>query len=170
MKRINADSFLGLQFMMLLCFSILGIKICRGNIWNRGSIQVTDVTEVCICREWGMFFLNTRTPWWDGSVIYGNNNDRMRRVRTFKDVELKIWNDGLLEYDGKGIPISGDVRNCWAGFSLLQALFVKEHDAVCDMLKVHHPDFDDERLYQHARLVTSAIIAKIHTIDWTVEL
>ena len=33
-----------------------------------------------------------------------------------------------------------------------------------------YPDFDDEQLYRHARLVTSAVIAKIHTIDWTVEL
>ncbi|KAF5734551.1 alpha-dioxygenase 2 [Tripterygium wilfordii] len=114
--------------------------------------------------------LNTRTPWWDGSVIYGNNEDGMRRVRTFKDGKLKISEDGLLEHDEKGIPISGDVRNCWAGFTLLQALFVKEHNAVCDMLKEHYPDFDDEKLYRHARLVTSAVIAKIHTIDWTVEL
>ena len=38
------------------------------------------------------------------------------------------------------------------------------------MLKVLHPAFDDERFYRHARLVTSAVIAKIHTIDWTVEL
>ncbi|KAI9114063.1 hypothetical protein K1719_015314 [Acacia pycnantha] len=114
--------------------------------------------------------LNTRTPWWDGSVIYGNNEKGMTRVRTFKDGKLRISEDGLLEHDEKGIPISGDVRNCWAGFSLLQALFVKEHNAVCDMLKAHYPDFDDEQLYRHARLVTSAVIAKIHTIDWTVEL
>ncbi|XAR68387.1 hypothetical protein NMG60_11003488 [Bertholletia excelsa] len=115
-------------------------------------------------------FLNTRTPWWDGSVIYGNNEDGMGRVRTFKDGKLKISAAGLLEHDEKGIPVSGDVRNCWAGFSLLQALFVKEHNTVCDMLKENYPDLDDEKLYRHARLVTSAIIAKIHTIDWTVEL
>ncbi|KAG2664628.1 hypothetical protein I3760_16G091300 [Carya illinoinensis] len=114
--------------------------------------------------------LNTRTPWWDGSVIYGNNNEGMKRVRTFKDGKLKISEDGLLQHDEKGIPISGDVRNCWAGFSLLQALFVKEHNAICDMLKVHYPDLVDEQLYRNARLVTSAVIAKIHTIDWTVEL
>ncbi|KDP41121.1 hypothetical protein JCGZ_03612 [Jatropha curcas] len=114
--------------------------------------------------------LNTRTPWWDGSVVYGNNEDGVRRVRTFKDGKLKIGEDGLLEHDEKGIPISGDVRNCWAGFSLLQALFVKEHNAVCDMLKEKYPEFDDEELYRYARLVTSAVIAKIHTIDWTVEL
>ncbi|MFS7962141.1 putative hem peroxidase superfamily, hem peroxidase, animal-type [Helianthus anomalus] len=115
-------------------------------------------------------FLNSRTPWWDGSVIYGNNEDGMGKVRAYTDGKLKIARDGLLEHDDKGIPISGDVRNCWAGFSLLQALFVKEHNAICDMLKGHYPEFDDEKLYQHARLVTSAIIAKIHTIDWTVEL
>ncbi|KAI9082331.1 hypothetical protein K1719_035754 [Acacia pycnantha] len=105
--------------------------------------------------------LNTGTPWWDGSVIYGNNEKGMTRVRTFKDGKLRISEDGLLEHDEKGIPISGDVRNCWAGFSLLQPLFVKEHNAVCDMLK--HGN-------KHARLVTSAVIAKIHTIDGTVEL
>lgn len=72
----------------------------------------------------------------DGSVIYGNNNEGMKRVRTFKDGKLKISEDGLLQHDEKCIPISGDVRNCWAGYSLLQALFVKEHNAICDMLKV----------------------------------
>ncbi|XP_076900632.1 alpha-dioxygenase 2-like isoform X2 [Bidens hawaiensis] len=115
-------------------------------------------------------FLNSRTPWWDGSVIYGNNDAGMRKIRACKDGKLKIAKDGLLEHDEKGIPISGDVRNCWAGFSLLQALFVKEHNLICDMLKEHYPEFDDDKLYQHARLITSAIIAKIHTIDWTVEL
>ncbi|KAL8234669.1 hypothetical protein R6Q59_020769 [Mikania micrantha] len=114
--------------------------------------------------------LNSRTPWWDGSVIYGNNEAGLGKVRSYNDGKLKISSDGLLEHDEKGIPISGDVRNYWAGFSLLQALFVREHNAICDMLKEHYPEFDDEKLYQHARLVTSAIIAKIHTIDWTVEL
>ncbi|MBA0750504.1 hypothetical protein Gogos_001915 [Gossypium gossypioides] len=33
-----------------------------------------------------------------------------------------------------------------------------------------YPALNDEELYRHARLITSAVIAKIHTIDWTVEL
>uniref|UniRef100_A0A7N2N0D0 Uncharacterized protein n=1 Tax=Quercus lobata TaxID=97700 RepID=A0A7N2N0D0_QUELO len=81
------------------------------------------------------------------------------------DGKLKISEDGLPQHNEKGIPISGDVRNCWAGFSLLQALFVKEHNVVRDMLKVYYPDLDDEQLYRHARLVTAVVIAKIHTID-----
>ncbi|KVI04564.1 heme peroxidase [Cynara cardunculus var. scolymus] len=106
----------------------------------------------------------------DGSVIYGNDEAGMEKVRSYKDGKLKISRDGLLEHDEKGIPVSGDVRNCWAGFSLLQALFIKEHNVVCDMLKEHYPDLNDDKLYHHARLITSATIAKIHTIDWTVEL
>lgn len=114
--------------------------------------------------------LNIRTPWWDGSAIYGSNEKRLHKVRTFKDGKLKISEDGLLLHDQDGIAVSGDVRNSWAGVSILQALFVKEHNAVCDTLKREYKDLGDEELYRHARLVTSAVIAKVHTIDWTVEL
>ncbi|XVF58125.1 hypothetical protein PTKIN_Ptkin07bG0037700 [Pterospermum kingtungense] len=113
---------------------------------------------------------NIRTPWWDGSVIYGSNDKRLQKVRTFIDGKLKISEDGLLLHDEDGIPISGDIRNSWAGVSTLQALFIKEHNAVCDALKKEYPDLVEEELYRYARLVTSAVIAKIHTIDWTVEL
>ncbi|EEF44944.1 oxidoreductase, putative [Ricinus communis] len=114
--------------------------------------------------------LNIRTPWWDGSAIYGSNSEWLHKVRTFKDGKLKISKDGLLLHDPNGIAVSGDVRNSWIGVSTLQALFIKEHNAVCDALKKEYPDLDDEELYRHARLVTAAVIAKIHTIDWTVEL
>ncbi|XP_043687179.1 alpha-dioxygenase 1-like isoform X2 [Telopea speciosissima] len=115
--------------------------------------------------------LNSRTPWWDGSSIYGNNAKELGKVRTYKDGKLKISaEDGLLLHDKDGNSISGDVRNSWAGVSTFQALFVKEHNAVCDTLKKEYPHLEDEELYRHARLVTSAVIAKIHTIDWTVEL
>ncbi|KAK9119637.1 hypothetical protein Scep_017730 [Stephania cephalantha] len=114
--------------------------------------------------------LNTRTPWWDGSVIYGSNSETLSKVRSFKDGKLKISKDDLLLHDSEGIAISGDIRNSWAGVSVLQALFVKEHNAVCDALKREYSGLDDEELYRYARLVTSAVIAKIHTIDWTIEL
>ncbi|CAK7326360.1 unnamed protein product [Dovyalis caffra] len=114
--------------------------------------------------------LNIRTPWWDGSAIYGSNAKALHKVRTFKDGKLKISEDGLLLRDQDGIAVSGDVRNSWAGVSVLQALFVKEHNAVCDAIKRENKHLGDEELYRHARLVTSAVIAKVHTIDWTVEL
>lgn len=54
--------------------------------------------------------LNIRTPWWDGSAIYGSNEKRLQKVRTFKDGKLKISEDGLLLHDQDGIAVSGDVR------------------------------------------------------------
>ncbi|KAI7731161.1 hypothetical protein M8C21_006569, partial [Ambrosia artemisiifolia] len=114
--------------------------------------------------------INIRTPWWDGSAIYGSNSTKLQKLRTFKDGKLKIGEDGLLEHDKDGIPLSGDVRNGWIGLSTLQALFILEHNKICDELKKEDHTLGDEDLYRYARLVTSAVIAKIHTIDWTVEL
>ena len=51
-------------------------------------------------------------------------------------IKLKISSDGLLLPDQDGIALSGDTRNSWIGVSTLQALFIKEHDAICDTLKV----------------------------------
>nr|KAJ0220822.1 hypothetical protein LSAT_V11C200083450 [Lactuca sativa] len=102
--------------------------------------------------------------------LYGSNSKKMRQVRTFKDGKLKIEKDGLLQHNTDGLPIAGDVRNSWIGVSTLQALFILEHNAVCDALKKEYHYLEDEDLYRHARLVTSAVIAKIHTIDWTIEL
>lgn len=47
-----------------------------------------------------------------------------------------IGDDGLLLHEKNGVALLGDVRNSWAGVSILQALFVKEHNAVCDAIKV----------------------------------
>lgn len=74
----------------------------------------------------------------DSSAIYGSNSKAMDRVRTYKDGKLKLSEEtGLLLQDQDGLAISGDVRNSWVGVSALQALFIKEHNAVCDALKVN---------------------------------
>jgi len=49
----------------------------------------------------------------------------------------------------------------------MHTLFAREHNVVCDELRSHYPDLSDERVYQTARLIVSALIAKIHTVEWT---
>lgn len=73
----------------------------------------------------------------DGSAVYGSNSKAASNVRTFVDGKLKITEDGLLEHDNNGLPVAGDIRNSWIGVSTLQALFIHEHNAVCDTLKVY---------------------------------
>jgi len=72
----------------------------------------------------------------DASAVYGSNGEVLQKVRTFKDGKIKISKDGNLLHNENGTAIAGDVRNSWAGVSTLQALFIQEHNAVCDSLKV----------------------------------
>ena len=50
---------------------------------------------------------------------------------------------------------------------MLHTLFAREHNYLCDQLASKHPTWTDEQLYETAKLINSAIIAKIHTIEWT---
>ena len=55
----------------------------------------------------------------------------------------------------------------WVGLSVLHTLFAREHNAIVDRLRVDYPTADGEWLFQKARLVNAALIAKIHTVEWT---
>ena len=115
-------------------------------------------------------YINTVTHWWDLSQVYGSTEARNRQLRSGEDGKLKI-EDGRLpnEVEDKldGVDLTGFSDNYWIGLSLLHTLFSREHNAICDMLNQHHPDWDDERLFLTARLINSALSAKIHTIEWT---
>ncbi|KAK1316147.1 Alpha-dioxygenase 1 [Acorus calamus] len=128
-----------------------------------------EVASQCPLKKF-RFYKTKEVPTGDGSAIYGSDAKKNAQVRTFKNGKLKIADSGLLQHGQDGIAISGDVRNSWAGVSTLQALFIREHNVVCDAIKSENPFLNDEELYRHARLVIAAVIAKIHTIDWTVEL
>src|SRR5690554_4224576 len=50
---------------------------------------------------------------------------------------------------------------------MLHQLFTLEHNAIADRLKSRYPDKDDQWLYDKACLINSALMAKIHTVEWT---
>uniref|UniRef100_A0A0E0J9Z6 Alpha-dioxygenase 1 n=1 Tax=Oryza nivara TaxID=4536 RepID=A0A0E0J9Z6_ORYNI len=141
---------------------------------DTGQIEITAPKEVaneCPLKSFKFHPTKELPTNSDGiKIVYGNNEERAEKLRTYVDGKLVIGDDGLLLHKENGVALSGDIRNSWAGVSILQALFVKEHNAVCDAIKEEHPNLSDEELYRYAKLVTSAVIAKVHTIDWTVEL
>ncbi|MFI6813657.1 peroxidase family protein [Nonomuraea sp. NPDC050328] len=111
-------------------------------------------------------FENTVTHWWDGSQLYGSDERTCRELRTGEDGRMRV-EDGRLPLGPLGLDLTGFSDNYWVGLSLLHTLFVKEHNAICAHLRRAHPRWGDERLFQTARLVNAAVMAKIHTIDWT---
>src|SRR3954447_8464791 len=114
-------------------------------------------------------FGNTETHWWDGSQLYGSTQEKQDAVRTFEDGKLKIGeNDRLLpDPHEAGIDLTGFSENWWFGLSCLHALFTKEHNAICDVLKKENPRWDDQRLFDTAWLINAALMAKIHTVERT---
>ncbi|MCY7304758.1 MAG: tetratricopeptide repeat protein [Rhodoferax sp.] len=111
--------------------------------------------------------INEVTHWWDGSQIYGSDQATQDRLRSHVGGKMRLQADGRLPQDSKGVEDTGFTRNWWVGMSMLHTLFVREHNAICDHLAEAHPDWDDNTLFNVARLINAAVMAKIHTLEWT---
>ena len=106
--------------------------------------------------------------WWDGSQLYGRTEEISGRIRAYENGKLRVTDDGLLPLDLQdGLDLRDVYGNHWLGLEVLNTLFSLEHNAICDRLRADHPTWNDEQLYQRARLVNGALQAKIHTVDWT---
>ncbi|MBE9128543.1 MULTISPECIES: peroxidase family protein [unclassified Coleofasciculus] len=113
-------------------------------------------------------FQNVETHWWDASQVYGSNPETIDKLRSHVDGKMIIGEDGLLPIDAEnGIDKVGNPENWWIGMSLMHTLFVKEHNTICDHLKQEYSDWKDDKLFNHARLINAALLAKIHTVEWT---
>ena len=126
--------------------------------------------------------LNARFPpnrsknpmWWDGSQVYGESLEETLRLRRngsgnlCPQGKLALDENGFLPLDpATGISSSGLTDNWWLGLELLHTLFAKEHNAICDRLHAAEPQLTDQEIFETARLVNCAIMAKIHTVEWT---
>ncbi|KAH7412011.1 heme peroxidase [Phaeosphaeria sp. MPI-PUGE-AT-0046c] len=116
-------------------------------------------------------YKNTNTHWWDGSQIYGSSETRTTELRLgaengklFVDAQKIVT---FLPRDDAGIPQTGFNTNWWLGLEILHTLFVLEHNTICDALQRAYPDWSSEKLFNTARLANCALMAKIHTTEWT---
>lgn len=132
-------------------------------------------------KKQGRTFRNQVTHWWDGSQLYGSSQEQQNIVRGIGQPGHqpgKVLVKGakkLLPTGSDGIAITGFNQNWWLGLELMHHLFVLEHNAIVDMLMKEYPlwksqlsakDYDN-KLFNTARLINSALIAKIHTVEWT---
>ena len=112
-------------------------------------------------------YLNEVTHWWDGSQIYGSSEEKAKQLRTGEDGKMRLNEKGQLPVGKDGIEETGFSRNWTLGLATMHTMFVKEHNAIADMLKESYPDWNDDQLFHKARLINSALMAKIHTVEWT---
>jgi hypothetical protein len=113
-------------------------------------------------------FVTADSHWWDGSQIYGSKSEFTDALRSREDGKLRIDPNGLLPRDlEEGLDLSDVGGNFWIGLGVLHTIFSLEHNAICDRLKAENPSWSDDELFSHARLVNAALMAKIHTVEWT---
>jgi hypothetical protein len=120
-------------------------------------------------------YRNIESHWWDGSQIYGSSQTIQNSLRSGEGGKIRLIRHeetGELRLpagEGKfsGFDRTGFFDNYWMGLSLLHTVFTLEHNAICESLTIAFPEWDDESLFQTARLVNSALMAKIHTLEWT---
>ncbi len=139
-------------------------------------------------------YRNVSTQWWDASQLYGSSLARQIWLRTqapmidsaeaaaeqgemLANGKLHLLPNGHLprftKHRSDGSPeileLNGEPGNAWLGLSVFHTLFAREHNHVCDQLAREYPQRaeDGEWLFQKARLIVAALLAKIHTVEWT---
>ncbi|XP_073248167.1 uncharacterized protein [Porites lutea] len=160
---------------------LLPIEVPQGDIHfdrqNKGNVYLPFVrTTFNRCTGRGTSIprqqVNKLTSYIDGSVVYGETEERSRALRSFINGKLKVIPDDLLPENNEALPndnpvgrvasllfVAGDSRaNEQPGLIAFHTLFVREHNRLCDEYKSTNPQATDEQIFQAARRLVAAEI------------
>ncbi|HLY81803.1 MAG TPA: peroxidase family protein [Acidimicrobiales bacterium] len=145
------------------------VEVAADDPWPEHPMRIPRTTRDTSTLDGGPpTYRNTETHWWDASQLYGSNIDLQHLIRTHVGGKLVLSPEGLVPFDPTTMRnLAGVSGNWWIGLAMLHTLFMKEHNAICDRLARAYPRWGDDDLFEHARLVNAALIAKIHTVEWT---
>ena len=146
------------------------IPLAPGDDWSDGKMTIprTEPDPGPAGSTRPPAYANLNSHWWDASMLYGCNADVASKVRAKVGGKLRIEPTGLLPTDPEtGVSFSGFTDNWWIGLAMLHTLFTLEHNYIADLLAHQNPNWTDDQIFVKARLINSALMAKIHTVDWT---
>lgn len=148
------------------------VPLPEGDVLGDGTLSIRrtleDISRTEADAHLPPTYRNMNTHWWDGSQLYGSNKEQNDKVRAFVDGKLKVTNDDTIPRDYfTGVPVTGFSDNWWLGLSMMHQIFTREHNAIADMLIANNPGQTDQWYYDKARLINAALMAKIHTVEWT---
>ena len=150
------------------------IPLPNGDTWpekrmHLPSSKVDDTRGSADAKSPG--YKNMNTAWWDSSMIYGSSEVRTEELRRQDPTGKLPMKANLCEQflfrDKQGNPDTGFNDNWWIGMELLHTLFALEHNSICDMLRKNYPSMTGDEIFDKARLINCALMAKIHTVEWT---
>ncbi|KAI9327541.1 heme peroxidase, partial [Obelidium mucronatum] len=112
-------------------------------------------------------FSNRVDHFLNGSQIYGNNSIEAAAIMDPATGKMRLQNGYLPIDPATDMEQLGFKKNIWFGLALIHYVMVLEHNAIVDKFATLYPEWTPDQLYNHARLIISALIAKIQGIEWT---
>ena len=147
------------------------VPIEQGDQWHENPMRIlrtgADPTRSSADDGKPPTHVNTETHWWDASQIYGSTQQAQDYIRLHQNGYVKIGRDHIVNPDEATLVGQPTLAGWWLGLSLLYTVFCLEHNAICDALRAKYPKWSDDDLFDHARLINAALLAKIHTVEWT---
>ena len=117
-------------------------------------------------------YVNKATHWRDGSQIYCNTDEEIRAISRGAQ-HGKLWlppnrtPNRMVSADPSTEKRAFEEPGFWVGFAMMAELFTREHNAICNRLREEYPRWSSNDLFERARLINAALMAKIHTVEWT---
>ena len=74
-------------------------------------------------------------------------------------------NPDVLPSRPDGTDYTGDNSDSWVGVTVLQIIFLKEHNYCAEKIAEQNPKLMDDEMFGYARNIIAALTAKIHTTD-----
>ncbi|XP_069823531.1 prostaglandin G/H synthase 2 [Dendropsophus ebraccatus] len=120
--------------------------------------------------------------------IYGETLDRQHKLRLMKDGKLKyqiidgemypptVNQSGVEMMYPPNVPehlrfaVGQEVFGLVPGLMMYATIWLREHNRVCDILVQEHPEWDDEHIFQTARLILIGETIKIVIEDYVQHL
>lgn len=147
------------------------VPLAAGDDWAESPMKVMrtrpDPTRPPGPSDLPPTYVNTQSHWWDASSVYGSSAADQAHWRSGVDGKLRVAPGGVPTYPTDPAHNPALVPGFWVGLVMLHSLFAREHNAICDAVKAAHPEMSDDDLFRVGRLVNAALIAKIHTVEWT---
>ncbi|GAB6023237.1 hypothetical protein CHUAL_008055 [Chamberlinius hualienensis] len=151
-------------------------------VYGKSRVTCQDYIRSCMGPRTGCTLgpreqVNQVTAFLDATVVYGSSEEECQNLRSFNSGLLKTQqspsgNKGLLppELNPEDCRSSsrfkcfkaGDYRiNENVGLTILQTLWVREHNRIAKQMKIVNPHWTDEILFQEARRIVAAEIQQI---------
>ncbi len=150
------------------------IPLPAGDPWTdvKMTVERTEADKILSNQDASTpAYKNKNTHWWDASQIYGSTEAETTKLRSkceMGKLRVDVHNgESFLPRDHAGIPLTGFHENWWIGLELLHTLFALEHNAIASQLQLSNPTWTSDQLFDTARIINCALMAKIHTVEWT---